>query len=637
MKCEVAILAGGMGTRLLTRSGDLPKPMVSVSGKPLLHHQIELCRKHGFENIALLVQYRHEKIFEYFKDGSSFGVNLIYEIENHPRGTFGALHDSLPIMADRFLVLYGDTFLDVDLRKLWNAHEASGAASTLFLHPNDHPQDSDLVKIDENCIVREILSYPHPATLEVRNLVNAGLYVIDRIALKGLTPEGSKADIAKQMFPRMLQLGLRLFGYVSPEYIKDMGTPERLDKVERDFTAGLPELLSSRQLRRAIFLDRDGTINREVSHLKSPEQLELLPNAAKAIRKLNRNGVLAVVVTNQAVLARGDVTFEDLARIHAHLEYLLGYEGAYIDEFYFCPHHPESGFHGEVAELKIACNCRKPEPGLIVKACEDLGIGRGDSWMVGDTTSDIEAGRRAGVRTVLLRTGHAGSDYKHAIRADYTAPNLLDAIDWILNGHADLCRRLVTVAAAVDPDCRLVLIGGLARSGKSYSAQVLKELLYVLGRRAHIISLDGWLKPPTSRAEGKGVCQRFDVKAASSAILSAISSSTRFFLSEPLYDRASRSSMHQRIQHSIGPDDVVIVEGVPVLLMNPLVELPKTKKVYIDVNPDIRHERLREDYNWRGLSEVDLRRVFEARELDETPIVEQSRKNADFVVEFGKK
>jgi histidinol-phosphate phosphatase family protein len=633
MKCEVAILAGGMGTRLISRSGDLPKSMVPVSGKPLLHHQIELCRKYGFENIALLVQYRHEKIFEYFRDGSSFGVNLVYEIENHPRGTFGALHGSLGILSDRFLVLYGDTFLDVDLRKLWYAHEASKAASTLFLHPNDHPQDSDLVRIDENYIVREILSYPHPATRKVRNLVNAGLYIIERTSLETVIPEGDKADIAKQMFPKMLQLGFKLFGYVSPEYIKDMGTPERLDKVERDFAVGLPELLSCRQLRRAVFLDRDGTINREVTHLKSPEQLELLPNAAKAIRKLNRSGILAVVVTNQAVIARGDVTFEELARIHAHLESMLGHEGAYIDDLYFCPHHPAKGFLGEVAELKVVCNCRKPEPGLIDNACKDLAIGRGDSWMVGDTTSDIEAGRRAGVRTLLLRTGHAGSDYKHAVRADYTAPDLLDAIDWILNGHADLCRRLVPVAAAVDPECRLVLIGGLARSGKSYSAQVLKELLHFLGRRAHIVSLDGWLKPPTERDEGKGVCQRFDIKAATSAILSVISSSTRFVLSEPLYDRASRSSIPQRIQHSIGPDDVVIVEGVPALLMNPLVELPKTKKVYIDVNPSIRHERLRADYKWRGLSDVDLSRVLEARELDETPIVEQSRRFADFIVE----
>jgi histidinol-phosphate phosphatase family protein len=530
-------------------------------------------------------------------------------------------------------VLYGDTFLDVDLRKLWNAHAGSGAAGTLFLHPNDHPQDSDIVQIDENYNVHEILSYPHSATREVRNLVNAGLYVIDRVALEGISPEEGKADIAKQMFPRMLQLGFRLFGYVSPEYIKDMGTPERLDKVERDYAAGLPERLSSRQLRRAIFLDRDGTINREVTHLKSPEQLELLPNAASAIRKLNRNGVLAVVVTNQAVLARGDVTFEELTRIHAHLESMLAYEGAYIDEIYFCPHHPENGFLGEVAELKITCACRKPEPGLINKACQDLGIGRRDSWMVGDTTSDIEAGRRAGVRTMLLRTGYAGTDYNHVVRADYTAPNLLDAIDWILDGHPDLSRRLVPVAAAIDPECRLVLIGGLAQSGKSYSAQVLKELLYVLGRRAHIVSLDGWLKVPTASDESQGVCQRFDLKAASSAILSVISSSTRFVFSEPFYDRVSHSSMRQRIEHSIGPDDVVIVEGIPALLMNPLVELPKTKRIYIEVNRGIRYERLMTDYKWRGLSDVDISRVLEACELDETPLIEQSRKFADFVVE----
>lgn len=113
-KCMLAILAGGMGTRLRGRSGDMPKPMVSVLGQPVLQHQIELCRKHGFTDIALLVQHRHEIISDYFGDGSAQGVKLKYAVEDEPRGTAGALRDALPILADRFLVLYGDTFMDVD-------------------------------------------------------------------------------------------------------------------------------------------------------------------------------------------------------------------------------------------------------------------------------------------------------------------------------------------------------------------------------------------------------------------------------------------------------------------------------------------------------------------------------------------
>lgn len=631
-KSQVAILAGGMGTRLRERSGDMPKPIVRVLGKPVLQHQIELCLKHGFKDIALLVQHQHEKISDYFGDGSGFGVNIKYAIEDEPRGTSGALRDALPILADRFLLLYGDTFMDVDLHKFWNAHNISGSVGTLFLHPNDHPQDSDLVDIDGNGDVRSILPYPHPEGQEVRNLVNAALYVLDRSGLEEVTPTEGKADIAKHMFPQMLALGCRLYGYVSPEYIKDMGTPERLDKVERDLVVGLPEQLSGRQLRSAVFLDRDGTINQEVKHLKSPDQLKLLPGAANAIRRLNRSGTLAVVITNQPVVARGDVSLKGLEKIHARLESQLGADGAYIDGLYFCPHHPDSGFTGEVVELKISCNCRKPEPGLIDQACRDLGIGRQNSWMVGDTTSDVEAGRRAGLRTVLLRTGQAGSDAKYAVRPDYTAPDLEDAVDWILKGHAKCSRQLAQIAVEASRGGRLVLIGGLARAGKSYAAQVLKELLYALGRQAHVISMDGWLKSDTERTEGTGVLDRFDLVTASAVISASAESITRTQLVEPLYNRSNRNVGCHFIEHSVGPEDVMIVEGVPALLMTDLAGYEDSLKVYMDVEQEKRDVRLSKDYDWRGVSATDLSRILRNRELDEVPVIEQSQRMANFIV-----
>ncbi len=630
--CCVAILAGGKGTRLAARAGNLPKPMVPVLGKPVLQHQIELCRKHGFGDIALLVQHRHETIFEHFGDGADFGVRLHYAIEEEPRGTAGALRDALPLLADRFLVLYGDTFLDVDLRRLWDAHGASAAAGTLFLHPNDHPQDSDLVDIDRGGSVRAILPYPHPPGREVRNLVNAALYVLEREGLESFTPEQGKADIAKHMFPLMIESGLRLHGHVTPEYIKDMGTPERLDKVEQDIQAGLPEKLSGRQLRRAVFLDRDGTLNREVNHLKSPDQLALLDGVPAAVRQLNRDGTLAVVVTNQPVVARGDITPDGLDKVHARLDTLLGAGGAFIDGLYFCPHHPDKGFAGEVPELKMACRCRKPEPGLIDKACQDLGIGRHGSWMVGDTTADMEAGGRAGLKTILVRTGHAGGDGKYKVRPDYVCADLSDAVEWILSGHDTLARKLAPVAVRALTGTRLVLIGGLARSGKSFAAQVLKETLGAFGRTAHAVSLDGWLKPSDQRREGDDVRRRFDLHAANEVLRAVVDAPDRMELLEPLYDRARRLAGRQASRHSIGSADVLIVEGVPALLMNDLVTLPSVLKVYMDVGPDLRQRRLAQDYQWRGIPAEARSATLASRELDETPIVSPSRSLADFIL-----
>jgi len=456
--------------------------------------------------------------------------------------------------------------------------------------------------------------------------------VLDRKGIEDVTPTEGKADIAKHMFPRMLELGRRLHGYISPEYIKDMGTPERLDKVERDFVVGLPQKLSGRQLRSAVFLDRDGTLIREVNHLNSPDQLELLPGVSSALRRLNRDAKLAVVVTNQPVVARGEITLERLDQVHARLESQLGKGGAYIDRLYFCPHHPDKGFEGEVKELKVRCPCRKPEIGLIELASKDLLIDRRSSWMVGDTTTDIETGRRAGVRTILVRTGFAGSDLKHAVRPDYICPDLEDAVEWIIEGHADLSRRIAEIGVAASQDKRLVLIGGLARAGKSFAAQVLKELLFALGREAHTVSLDGWLKPQDQRSEGTGVCDRYDLQSAGSAIAAVLRSKGRELLCEPIYDRATRAPYPRAIEHSIGPKDILIVEGTPALLMDEFVNAPKVLKVYIDFAPNSRTERIYKDYAWRGTNDADLAATMAMREIDETPIVTQSRNLADFVV-----
>lgn len=633
--CNVAILAGGQGTRLASRSGDLPKPMVPVMGKPVLQHQIELCRRHGFTDIALLVHHRHETISDFFGDGSRFGVRIRYEVEDAPRGTSGALRDALHALKPQFLLLYGDTYLDIDLRRFFDAHLASDANATLFLHPNDHPYDSDLVDIDDQGQVRGIHPYPHPEGQDLRNLVNAALYAIRNESLASVTPEAGKADIAKHMFPAMLAQGLRLHGYVTPEYIKDMGTPDRLDKVERDIEVGLPERLSWRGLRKAVFLDRDGTLNREVNHLKFPDQIELLPGVGEAVRQLNRAGLLAVLTTNQPVIARGDVTIEELHQIHARLESLLGTQRAYLDAIYYCPHHPDKGFEGEVPALKIVCDCRKPAPGMIEQASRDLAISREGSWMVGDTTADIEAGRRAGVRTMLLHTGYGGQDAKHTGRPDYVATNLADAVQWITVGHARARRQLAPIALAA-LDRRVILIGGLARSGKSSAAQVLKELLAMLGKNAHVISLDGWLKPGSERAEGTGVLNRYNLAAAVSRLAEIAGATQRVEFEEPVYDRFTRTIASHGQRHSVGTDDLLIIEGVPALCLPALTPPARTLRLFINESEDIRLKRLKDDYTARGYTEDKTTEVLNSRASDETATIRRSAESAEHMIDWEK-
>ena len=131
---------------------------------------------------------------------------------------------------------------------------------------------------------------------------------------------------------------------------------------------------------------------------------------AKAINQINASGYLAIVVTNQPVIARGEVTVPELREIHNKMETLLGANGAYIDAIYYCPHHPHKGYEGEIPELKIECDCRKPKPGMLFRAAEDFNIDLSKSWMIGDGENDIKAGRAAGCRTALIGDGEYGQD-----------------------------------------------------------------------------------------------------------------------------------------------------------------------------------------------------------------------------------
>jgi histidinol-phosphate phosphatase family protein len=626
---EVAILAGGPGSRLKSRTGPLPKPMVPILGSPLLEHQFALCRQHGFLRILLLVHHAHDQIQAHFGDGSAYGVSLGYAHETSPRGTAGALHDALPHLLDTFLVLYGDTYVDVDLRRIWDAHVKHGADATLFVHPNDHPHDSDLVELDARSMVTALHPYPHLDECH-DNLATAALFVMQRSGLDGMTSSETPTDLVRDACPAMLRAGRRLYGYVSPEYIKDVGTPERLDQVEDDITAGVPERLSGRTLRSAVFLDRDGTLNREVHHLNAPEQLELLSGAAEAVRRINRAGRLAIVVTNQPAVSRGDLTPAGLERIHRKLKGMLGQHGAYLDAIFACPHHPDGGYPGEVHDLKKECECRKPRTGLIDEACRDLAIGRRTSWMVGDTTSDIEAGRRAGLRTILLRTGYAGQDGKYLFRPDYVVSDLEEAVAWILDGHPQITRQAAPIAAAA-LDVRILLIGGLARSGKSSVAQVLKESVQALGRTAHVLSLDSWLKPLGERAEGKGVMARFDVDRLATTISPLVGSARFHSIEVPIYDRARRTMYDRWAQVSIGPDDLIILEGVPALAHPPLVKLAGVR-VHVEMPEAERIARLRADYRWRGESDAAVDALIASRAADECEPVQKAGAHADFTV-----
>lgn len=626
---QLVILAGGAGTRLAGRLGDLPKPLAPVAGKPVLEHQLALARSHGFEDVRLLTFHRAEAVEAHFGDGGAFGVSIRYHVEREPLGTAGAVLDALPELAPRFALLYGDTVLDVDLDRMWRRHEEAEADATLFVHPNDHPFDSDLVELDEAGWVRAFHPHPRPPDAWLANLVNAALYVVERDALAPFSPPASKQDFAHDLFPKMLARGARLLGHRSREYIKDMGTPERLERVERDLRSGLVQRLSLRHACPAVFLDRDGTLNEEVGHLRSAEQMALIEGAGAAVGRLNRAGLLAVVITNQPVVARGDCTAEELRRIHDRLETLLGAEGAYLDGLYVCPHHPDRGFPGERVELKIACACRKPGTALIEQAVRDLRIAREGSWMIGDRTVDLKAARDAGLRAVLVRTGHGGQDRRHPVRPDYEFFDLAEAVDFIVDAHPELLRRAETLLPPVGRGS-LLAIGGLGRSGKSSWASLFREVLASRGLSSVVLPLDAWLRSARDRKPGH-VLERFDTEAIADLVgtLSGRGKTVEVRLGH--YDRMTRERHEDGGVVPVEPDDVVVFEGVPALAIEPLCRAAAAR-VFVQCDEALRRERFSREYRLRGLGEDEIAVLYAEREADEHPFVKATAERADVVI-----
>ena len=439
---QLIILAGGQGTRLKDRLGELPKPLIPIGGKPLLEHQVELAKAHGFSEIIIFACYRPDLIEARLGDGSRWGVNIRYVIETEPLGTAGAVLAGLELLAERFLVLYGDTMVNVDLQRIWQAHQRCDGEATLLLHPNNHPLDSDLVEVDANSIISAFHNRPHPPNRYFQNLVNAGLYVLEKSALQrfwskaGAAREASAAspplDFGKDVFPAMLRLSSKLLGYNSPEYIKDIGTPERYDRVCSEYASGVVQRSSLTIPQRAVFLDRDGTLIHDKNCLRTADELELIAGVPEAVRELNHHGWRAIVVTNQPVIAKGWCTEAELQRMHNKLETLLGQEHAFLDRIYFCPHHPDAGHAGERPELKLRCDCRKPAIGMIKRAANDLNIDLKQSWLIGDTTTDMQTAQNAGLRSILLGTGAAGKDGKHGAKPEFVSGSLEEAVELVL-------------------------------------------------------------------------------------------------------------------------------------------------------------------------------------------------------------
>ena len=625
---KAVILAGGKGTRLGHAASDIPKPMVKVGDIPILEHQILLLKKYGIREITLITGHLAEIIDSYFKDGERFDVTISYYQEEKPLGTTGGLKEIEDQLTDDFIVLYGDVMVNMNLKKLIDFHYSKKSCCTLVLHPNDHPYDSDLVEINEAGKIIAFHSKPHDPNTYYKNLVNAALYIMSPRVLRYID-KGIKADFGKDTFPRLVDT-IELFGYTTAEYLKDVGTPERLAEVNSDFYSGKIDRFNIENKRKAIFIDRDGVINKEVGLLCRLEDFIFLQDTAKAIKEINASEYLAIVITNQPVIARNLCSIERLEEIHKKMESLLGAEHAKLDAVYYCPHHPDKGYPGENPLYKIACNCRKPKPGLIEKAVRDFNIDLQGSFLIGDSWRDILCGKSAGLSTVGVRTGDG---CKHSdLEPDYLFENLYEAVRFITcdpyNLYYSKIERLFHERTS--KILFIITIGGNSRSGKSVFAKYLEKKFHTKKIKVLTVSLDNWLLPLTMRSNTHNVYDRYQIDKIDETI-SRLLAGEEIILNK--YDPFLRQSSDIIEKLSIYDKDILIIDGV-VALSSAFLRTISGSKIFFNINELLLQKRVKNYYRWKGLTDKDINSLFANRKNDEYDIIKMNCMHADIIIEI---
>lgn len=619
---KLVILAGGRGTRMGPLGDGLPKPLVPLAGKPILEHQIELAQRYGFDDVHLLTGYRGDMIAAHLGDGARWNMTFRYTRESSPLGTAGAVKAIAGELSEDFMVFYGDVMMDVDLDAMVAFHSAGGPLATIAVHPNDHPHDSDLVEAGVDARVKAIHPKPHAAGALHRNLVSAALYILSPRVLEHVAADEC-SDFGRDIFPAIVANGGDVRAYRTREYIKDVGTGTRLAEVETDVLSGRVSRLNRANPLSAVFLDRDGVINPDETPVRTPADMAVFPGVATALRALNRSERLAVVITNQPLVAKGMLTEPELELIHARLEWELSAGGAYVDAIYYCPHHPERGHPGERAEYKIDCACRKPGIGLIERATADLNIDLSESFIVGDRTVDIQTGINAGIATVLVRTGAAGLDRLHACDPDFAFDDAAAAVDFIVRRYDLLLAAAMELVRAIRSRAtpkRVVLVGGKSRAGKSTFSAILGRAFRRSGVEARHLQLDHWIQSKELRGDGGGVRDRFRYDDIVSVVERLLSGERVEF---ERYDAIRRGASGVRQTMQLSGDEFLIVDGVPALDIPRLRDLA-ARSVYVEVDEDTRRRRFHDFYSAKGLGPDEAASLYARRERDESGVVEMS-------------
>lgn len=389
---QAVILVGGRGTRLGALTDATPKPLLAVADRPFLGYVVDALVRQGFDDVLLLAGYQAGAVLEFARLGSRPGVSVRCVVEDEPLGTGGALRHAQAHLAEQFVLLNGDTLFDINLNDL--AVPPLGAAlARLALR-----RVPDTARYGRVVLEGDTVRAMQEKGVTGEGLINGGIYFLAKAGIAMLPPGVSSLE--KDLFPRLIADG-RMEGREYAGFFLDIGIPA-------DYAAAQTSVPAS--LRRpAVFLDRDGVLNEDANYVSLPEEVRWVEGAKAAVKRLNDAGYYVFVVTNQAGVARGYYGTDRVLALHAWMQQELRVAGAHVDAFYFCPHHPE--YTGP-------CDCRKPEPGMILQAMKEWPIVKERSFLIGDKEWDVKAAKRAGIGGFLF----AGGSLLDAVAAVAPAP-----------------------------------------------------------------------------------------------------------------------------------------------------------------------------------------------------------------------
>ena len=376
---QAVILAGGIGTRLRPLTYKIPKPMIALNNRPFLEYLIDLLKENGIEEVILLLGYLPEKIKEYFGNGSKFGMNIKYSIGDISFETGKRIKNAEELLDDNFLLMYCDNYWPLNLKKLVKYHDEHNVLTTVTIYTNKDNSTKSNIKVDDQ---RYVTLYDKSREEENLSGVDIGFFVINKKIFE-LMPN-TNFSFEKEILPKLIK-EKKIAGYLTDYRYYSIGNLERLSITEKFF-----------QPKKVIFLDRDGVINKKppkAEYIKSWDEFEFLSDSIEAISVLTKNGYDIYIISNQAGIARGMMTDNDLEEIHRNMVNEIEKKGGKVSDIYYCPHGWDEG-----------CECRKPKPGMFFQAAKEHYIDLTKAVFIGDDERDLQAGNAAGCKTVLVRT-----------------------------------------------------------------------------------------------------------------------------------------------------------------------------------------------------------------------------------------